>query len=189
MNEFEQMKAQKDRMLAEQSQRRDASFLDQIADLRASLKEAEGQRDAALLQIDELKKEVESRRCVKHKNAEPISACLQCLEDKGKTWICPEDYQAALRLVASMKNVVDAAVAFEVTQESCADLLAAVKKYTERPICGLPAPVAPCQAFLPCTLHGVADKRKHEHKYIGRQCECGKFKALEPLEGPGSVDE
>lgn len=38
--------------------------------------------------------------------------------------------------------------------------------------------------------NGYPDKRTHAHKYVGRQCsECGEFKAMEPIEGPGSVDE
>lgn len=68
--------------------------------------------DAALLQNSELRAQYE----------ELGKANEGVLTELGKTQ----------RLIDEMHPVVEAAIAFEVTQESCADLLAAVNVYTER---------------------------------------------------------
>lgn len=65
-------------------------------------------------QADMYEREVQA---LKAENAK-LRAELQALEDKGKTWICPEDYQAALLQVGELQKALDHATTCPLIQKA-----------------------------------------------------------------------
>lgn len=85
---------------------------------RLALADAQDELKAKELQIERLKKheselltrkfDLETSLGIKTNEAAIAERLNQELEDKGKTWICPKDYQAALRLNSERGNLVAA---------------------------------------------------------------------------------